>query len=311
MSSKRENLWGIVLSGGEGTRLQHFIQKIYGFVRPKQYCALVGTRSMLQHTVDRTKSLIPPEKILTVVNQTHLKYVRTQLESQPSETILVQPCGRETATGILLALLHVSVQDPDAVVGIFPSDHFVLEEEKFMQYIRHAFSFVGNYRDAIVLLAVPPSQAEPEYGWIERARAIANPWKLRMNRISRFWEKPDRQTAQMLFRSGCLWNTMVLVGTAATLLTYFKEAVPESFYALNEVVRTKDPHDRQTLLNLIYPDLPTLNFSKTILERCAPQLSVMEMSDVNWSDWGNESRVLEDVGRLHLRLHEEGAAELS
>src|SRR5271169_5308005 len=112
MVQKRKIRWGIILSGGEGTRLEQFIKRIYGIVRPKQYCALVGTRTMLQHTLDRAKSLLPSQKILTVINNSHLKYVQTQLEDQPPETVLVQPCNRETAAGILLSLLHVYAQDP-------------------------------------------------------------------------------------------------------------------------------------------------------------------------------------------------------
>ncbi len=299
---KSETRWGIILSGGEGTRLEQFIKRIYGIVRPKQYCALVGTRTMLQHTLDRAKSLLPPQKILTVVNQTHLKYVQTQLPGQLPETILVQPCSRETATGILLSLLHVYAEDPDAVVCIFPSDHFILEEEKFMQYVDRAFDFAATHRDAIIVLGAPPSHVEPEYGWIEKNDAVTNPWNVQLHRVGRFWEKPNRLIADKLFRTGCVWNTMVLAGSVMTFLSFFKSIVPETFNILNEIVQTKNPNERSTLLNLIYPDLPSLDFSKTILERCANRLLVMEISDICWSDWGNESRVLRDIEHLHLKL---------
>ena len=88
------DVWGVILSGGEGTRLQQFIKRLYGFVRPKQYCSIVGKRSMLQHTRDRIRLLVPPERIITVVNRSHLSYIRAQLGDQPLSTILVQPCGR-------------------------------------------------------------------------------------------------------------------------------------------------------------------------------------------------------------------------
>jgi len=96
------------------------------------------------------------------------------------------------------------------------------------------------------------------------------------------------------------------VGTAITFLSLFKELVPETFNTLDEVLRIPNSNDRETLMNLIYPNLPSLNFSKAILEQCTDRLCVMEISDICWSDWGNESRVLKDVDRLHLKLHDQG-----
>lgn len=298
------NLWGVILSGGEGTRLRQFIKRIYGNVRPKQYCALVGTRSMLQHTLDRTKMLIPPTRILTVINHAHQEYVRTQLNDQPPETILVQPCSRETANGILLALLHIQTQDPNAIVCVFPSDHFVLEESRFMEYVDRAIQFARTHRDSMVLLGVEPSHAEQEYGWIERDDAVGNPWNVKIHRVGKFWEKPNRTLATTLLRKGCLWNTMILVGTASSIISQYNVLAPETVDVLHEVVSNPDPVDRDTLLNLTYPDLPPLNFSKDILERSTSRLCVMEVSDICWSDWGNESRVLMDAERLHLKLYD-------
>jgi mannose-1-phosphate guanylyltransferase len=257
---------------------------------------------MLQHTLDRTKLLIPQRRIVTVVNHAHQQYVRTQLGDQPPETILVQPCSRETANGILLALLHVQTQDPNAIVCVFPSDHFVLEESKFMEYVDRAIHFARTHRDSMVLLGVQPSHAEEEYGWIEKSDAVANPGDVKIHRVGQFWEKPNPPIADALLHHGCLWNTMILVGTASSILSQYMALVPETVEVLHEVVRNPDPVDRDTLLNLTYPDLPPLNFSKDILEHSTSRLCVMEVSDVCWSDWGNESRVLQDAERLHLKL---------
>ena len=129
---EREHCWGIVLAGGEGKRLQPFIRACLGCDRPKQYCAFIHNRSMLRHTLLRAERIIPPEHLLTVVIYPHLPYVREELYDRPSETIIVQPYNLDTAPGILLPLLHVHQRDPEAIVIILPSDHFILEEEPFM-----------------------------------------------------------------------------------------------------------------------------------------------------------------------------------
>ncbi len=102
----RPSIWGIILAGGEGKRLKSYIHTIYPDDRPKQYATLVGSRSMLRLTVDRVKKLIPAEHILTIVNKNHLHFAEKELSAQPRDTIIVQPFCRETASGILLPLLH-------------------------------------------------------------------------------------------------------------------------------------------------------------------------------------------------------------
>ncbi len=302
MTGQDGGLWGVILSGGEGTRLQHFIKRLYGIVRPKQYCPIVGDRSMLQRTHDRLRLLIPQERICTIVNRSHLSFVHSQLRDQPLSTILVQPCGRETANGILLALLHIYDRCPGAVAAVFPSDHFVGDEARFMNYVDLAHRVVQRKGERIILLGVQPTGIEQEYGWIEKDYPIKNPWNVRVHHISRFWEKPDRDTAEKLYQRKCLWNTLVMVGKVRSFLLVFKKMVPGIFDKLSKLMKFPDQDDRQKMLNSIYPSLPCVNFSKTILERNADRFSVLEAAGVYWSDWGDERRVLRDVEKLQLTL---------
>lgn len=246
---------------------------------------------------------MPRERILTIVNRSHLREVQTQLQGQPPATIIVQPCGRETVNGILLPLLHIYRRDPHAIVGIFPSDHFIWDEARFMRYVAGAFQFAGMHSNSVVLLGSHPSSIEPGYGWIEKNEPVQNPWNLTVYRIRRFWEKPDLSTSQILFRDGCVCNTLVMAASASSLLSIFRATVPETFTILNDITKVTDTAEKENLLNLIYPALPSLNFSKAVLETCTEYLHVLEMRDVYWSDWGEECRVLRDVERLHLKIH--------
>jgi mannose-1-phosphate guanylyltransferase len=296
-----QNLWGLILAGGEGRRLKHFINNLFGVDRPKQYCSIVGKRSMLQHTLDRAKLLIPPHRVLTVANYHHLEYIRDQLRSQPESSILFQPCSRDTGNGILLPLLHIHRHDPTAIVAIFPSDQFILDEMRFMQYVARAFSFASNNPASIVLLGISPTHIEPGYGWIEKGEAIASIRGTTIYRIAQFREKPDNTTAEILFKRQALWNTFVMVGPVSTFLKQYQSVLPNLYKQLGQI-SSPDTRCYRKNLNAIYSSLPAINFSKTILETCAPYYKVMEITDTYWNDWGDASRVMNDINRHHLTL---------
>src|SRR5512140_3704788 len=116
MRNQHGQIWGIILAGGEGRRLQSFIRSQYGTDTPKQYCTFTGTRSMFRHTIDRAEMLIQPERILTIVSKEHSRYVQDQLSDRPSGTVIVQPAIRDTGPAILYLLLHVYRRDPEAIV---------------------------------------------------------------------------------------------------------------------------------------------------------------------------------------------------
>ena len=96
MTEYNNHVWGIILAGGEGKRLQSFIRTRYGSNSPKQYCAFTGTRSMLRHTIDRAERFIRPEQLVTIVSKQHVRYAQEQLSDRPSWSIIVQPFNRET-----------------------------------------------------------------------------------------------------------------------------------------------------------------------------------------------------------------------
>src|SRR5438094_216497 len=134
---RQQPLWAIVLAGGEGQRMQPFIQQWLGRQKPKQFCTFVGTRSLFQHTLDRVTHLVAPEQILTVIAREHQAEAQPQLEKRPGVFIL-EPAKRGTAAGVFLPLTHILRYDPSATVVIFPSDHFVYSEDRFIEIVQRA-----------------------------------------------------------------------------------------------------------------------------------------------------------------------------
>ena len=160
--------WGLILAAGDGRRMEDYIREATGTNLPKQYVNFTGKHSMLEHTFRRTEKLIPAERILTIVGRHHLVHeeVQRQLSSRPARTIIVQPDNKDTCPGILLPLMHLYKHAPEAIVAVFPSDHFILEEDRFMEHVALAARAVTHDPSRIVLLAMEAQYPEVEYGYI-------------------------------------------------------------------------------------------------------------------------------------------------
>lgn len=126
MRDEVPSLWGVVLAGGEGKRLRGLVRDYLGTDAPKQFCAFLGRRSMAEHTLRRVTWLVPWVRLLLVATERHRPYVVSSLGVRQAGTVLFQPAGRDTGPGILLSLLHVLRRAPNAIVAIFPSDHFIM-----------------------------------------------------------------------------------------------------------------------------------------------------------------------------------------
>src|SRR5205807_2156771 len=123
-----------------------------------QYCSIFGKNTMLRNTLERAREILPPSRILTIINKKHIDFAREDLADQPAENIIVQPANCETGPGILYPLLHVYHRDPESVVALFPSDHFVREDRLFMAYVEDAAKFVGLHPDLLVVLGIEPDR---------------------------------------------------------------------------------------------------------------------------------------------------------
>jgi hypothetical protein len=185
---------GIVLAGGEGKRLQNFIKSLGKGELPKQYVNFIGTRSMLEHTLERAKKVIPSERVFTIITESHLKHpeVREQISSRPKDTVIVQPENKETGPGLLLPLMHLYKRYPSSLVLVLPSDHFIWEEDRLMDHTRLACVAVRRDPSRLVLLGVKPDRDEPEYGYLLPSKRPPD-IGLKMSEISWFIEKPEQK----------------------------------------------------------------------------------------------------------------------
>jgi mannose-1-phosphate guanylyltransferase len=303
------DLWGLVLAGGEGKRLQDYVRHLRGDCLPKQYINFVGKRSMIEHTFHRIERLIPRQRILTIVSEHHLlsPEARRQLSDRAAGTVIVQPENKDTGPGILLPLTYLHKRCPGAVVAVFPSDHFILEEERFIDHVRLAARAVYRDPSQIVLLGMEAQWAETDYGYVVPTDYNGHIDLSGCRKAAHFVEKPGPAEARLLVAAGALWNTMVMVFKTKMLLSRVETLCPEVarlFRSLAEVIGTPAEKDK---LQQIYSDLRPLNFSTGVLEKIAisfpASILVLPVLQVTWSDWGSPQRLTETKWSIERYIH--------
>jgi hypothetical protein len=164
--------WAVMLAGGEGTRMQAFLQVRLGERRPKQYCAFAGGRATIEETARRALALAAPERIVSVIGPGHGRYLESPRRLEVPGRRLEEPQPRGTGCGLLLALADVLARDPEAVVAVLPADHFVDPPERFGALLREAYDLAEFLPGQLVLLAARPESPSPDYGWILPLRPL-------------------------------------------------------------------------------------------------------------------------------------------
>jgi mannose-1-phosphate guanylyltransferase len=292
----RGRRWGVVLAGGDGSRLRDLARQITGDERPKQFCDFLGVGStLLQHTASRVGRNIGRDQIAYVVTRAHERYYKTSLEGVHPGRVFEQPYNRGTGVAILLSILKVMRSDPSALVGIFPSDHYFSDEALYSEYVELMFNGAEYLPERVVLLGIHADRPETEYGWIEPARSGILPVEGSLRPVKRFWEKPPLAVAENLMKQKCVWNSLVMVGTARAFLNLIRKAYPALFASLS-LPTTSDPDHRA--LSSVYEGIPTVDFSGAILACCPDELSVVSARHLEWSDLGSPDRVLQRAGLL-------------
>lgn len=280
------DVWAVVLAGGVGSRLAMRTRRGDGVIVPKQYCTLWGSRSLLETTLDRIEPIVAPERTIVVVSQQHEEHWRLQRHEVPPENILVQPSDRGTAMGVLLAVMHIRRFDPEAVVVLVPADHGVLDEAVFRWRLSRTVDDARQGR--VVLLGMEPDGADDGYGWIVPGAPLHRDGRL--FRVARFVEKPAAELAEQLRDIGALWSTFILTARLDALLALIARAQPLLFALAVAQLHSERGFER-VHLQAFYDLIPSVDFSRDVLELLPDWLWVTPTEPCGWTDLGTPERL--------------------
>ena len=255
---KNPNFYPVILAGGRGTRFWPLSRK----KRAKQLLALDGKQTMIQQTVARLLPLAPAKKFWIITNDDLRPAIVKQLPKLPKAQVLAEPVGRNTAPAIGLAAFLLCAKDPDAVIGLFPSDHVIADEKRYRETLERGIEIAAAGAN-IVVLGIRPTRAETGYGYIEAGGLFQGD----ALRVRRFTEKPNADTAAEFVAAGnYFWNSGMFLWSARTLADALREHLPKTAPLLEEIASKFGTRKFASTFRKLYPRCENISVDYAVLE---------------------------------------------
>lgn len=282
------NVFAVIMAGGVGTRFWPRSRER----SPKQLLEIAGEKTMIQNTVQRLNSFVAPKNTFVVTNKLQKSSIVKQVPSIPTENILVEPIGRNTAPCIGLAAMFVHRLDPNGVMVALPADHVIRDEKEFLRVVEIGVG-VAHESSSLVTIGIQPTHPETGYGYIqivEEGRADEGKLPMEVFRVKTFAEKPNLPTALRFVESGdFLWNSGMFIWRADVILNEIKRSLPE----LHGHLMSIEPSLGTSLFE------PSLEHAYGLIRGISIDYGVMEKSsnvfvirgDFGWNDVGSWDEV--------------------
>ena len=274
----------VILAGGRGTRFWPLSRK----KRAKQLLALDGKQTMIQQTVSRLLPTAAAKQFWVITNDDLRPEILRQLPKLRKDQVIAEPVGRNTAPAIGLAAFILLRTDPNAVIGLFPSDHVIANPERFRQTLSEAIAIAASGEN-IVVLGVEPTRAETGYGYIEAGSLAAGDAR----HVIRFTEKPNAERAAEFLRSGNFyWNSGMFLWSAKTLAGALSEHLPKTAALLEKIAADFGTKKFSSTFRKLYPKCENISVDYAVLE---PRSAKGEQesnifclrADFGWNDLGS------------------------
>ena len=281
------NYYAVIMAGGVGSRFWPLSTKNF----PKQFHDMLGTGdSLIQKTFQRLSKLIPSENILISTNQRYKDLVLEQLPGLKEQQLVLEPAMRNTAPCILYAALKIHEENPNAVMIVAPSDHWIENEGEFIRNIETSFKECSK-RDILMTLGIKPSYANTGYGYIHFMNESSE-----IKKVKRFTEKPNLETATQFLEGGeHLWNAGIFIWSAKSILTAFEQFLPEMntlFCTGNNVYNTDFEDD---FITTNYEKAENISIDYGIMQKAA-NIYVLPV-DFGWNDLGTWSSLYDKLDK--------------
>ena len=282
-----EHSYAVIMAGGGGTRLWPVSRK----ETPKQLLPLIGQETLFQTTVARLENLFVSQNILVVTVEEQAQEMRQQVPSIPVDNYIIEPLPRGTASVVGLAAVLLSKRDPEAIMAVLPSDHFIRNRDLFHYLIRAAFEAAQN--GYLVTLGITPTHPSTAYGYIQQGDPISEGYKYPVYDVRSFREKPDEETAQRFLRSGNYsWNSGMFIWRADVVLAEIQKQMPALWNALKVISLDWGTARQSDVLNEQWNSLNVVTIDYGVMENAA-KVAVMPAGGLGWSDVGSWESLFE------------------
>ncbi len=281
---KNPHFYPVILAGGRGTRFWPLSRKR----RAKQLLPLDGKQTMIQQTVARLTPMAAPSRFWIITNDDLRPAITGQLQKLPAKQVIAEPVGRNTAPAIGLAAFLLLRDDPDAVLGLFPSDHVIADPAAYRATLAQGID-IAAVGENIVVLGIRPTRAETGYGYIEAGSPESNA----SLRVRRFTEKPDLGRAKQFVEAGnYFWNSGMFLWRADTVVNALREHLPNTASILEKIAATYGTRKFAGTFRKLYPKCDNISIDYAVLE---PRSAKGEQeshifclpSDIGWNDLGS------------------------
>jgi mannose-1-phosphate guanylyltransferase len=287
---KKPDFYPVILAGGSGTRFWPRSRRRLA----KQVLALDGKQTMIQQTVARLAPIVAKTKFWVITNEFVAEEIQRQLPGIPSSQIVIEPEPRNTAPAIGLAAFLLERINPDCIIGMFPADHVIGDEDKFRKVLQRAVT-IASKPGNIIVMGIQPSRAETGYGYIETGDTL-EPGLLR---VKRFTEKPNQQRAEEFVTEGnYYWNSGMFVWSARTLTTALREHLSETAPYLESIAAAWGSKDFGKKFEELYPKCENISIDYAVLEprsakgQHSSHLLCLQ-ADFGWNDLGSWAALYE------------------
>ena len=265
------------MAGGVGSRFWPVSTQDF----PKQFHDMLGTgETLIQKTFSRLTKLIPSENIFILTNQRYNDLVFQQLPEVTKRQVVLEPAMRNTAPCILYASLKIQKENPDAVMIVAPSDHWIEDETTFTKNVQQAFDFCSQ-NDALMTLGIQPTFPNTGYGYIEYNKSANNAIKP----VSQFREKPDYNTAKEFIAQGnFLWNAGIFMWSVNSVVKAFQNNQPGLFELFKKGIEVYNTDFEDDFVRDNYAKAENISVDYAIMET-SKNVFVLP-AEFDWNDLG-------------------------
>ncbi len=281
-----KNNYAVIMAGGIGSRFWPMSTTEF----PKQFHDMLGTgESLLQKTFRRFQKIIPTENILISTNSKYKNLVLEQLPDISKNQLLLEPVMRNTAPCVAYAAHKISTLNPNAVMVVAPSDHWIENEKEFTKNIKTAFNACAN-KDILMTLGIQPNHPNTGYGYIQYDKSDENPIK----KVLKFTEKPNLEIAKKFLKEGnYLWNAGIFIWSTKSILKAYQHFLPQMETLFNKGKSVYNTNFEDDFINEEYPKAENISIDFGIMEK-ADNVYVLPV-DFGWNDLGTWSSLYDKL----------------